>query len=99
MASLNTGEMVGLIAADVQETYTGRFETSAVNCRVNLPKAELLAEEKGYRELPAYYDFGGKKDEILRDNFLRINNEVEAVVAAFRKKREVEVLPKATMRN
>ena len=37
MASLNTGEMVGLIAADVQETYTGKFETSAINCKVNLP--------------------------------------------------------------
>ncbi|MBS1503551.1 MAG: type IV secretory system conjugative DNA transfer family protein, partial [Bacteroidetes bacterium] len=94
MASLNTGEMVGLIAADVQETYTGKFETSAINCRVNLPKDELLAEEKGYRELPVYYDFGGRKEEILRDNFLRINKEVEEVVAAFRKKREVEVLPR-----
>ena len=98
MASLNTGEMVGLIAADVQETYTGRFETSAINCRVNLPKHELLTEEKGYRELPVYYDFGGKKDEILRDNFLRINREVEQVVAAFRKKREVQVLPKGSMK-
>ncbi len=34
MASLNTGEMVGLIAADVQENYTGQFETSAVNCKI-----------------------------------------------------------------
>jgi hypothetical protein len=36
MASLNTGEMVGLIAADVQENYTGQFETSAINCKINL---------------------------------------------------------------
>src|ERR1700733_16056041 len=43
MASLNTGEMVGLIAADVQETYTGQFETSAINCKVNLNAAELSA--------------------------------------------------------
>jgi hypothetical protein len=98
MASLNTGEMVGLIAADVQETYTGQFETSAINCKVNLPKAELIAEEKGYRELPVYYDFGGRKDDILRENFLRINNEVEAVVASFRKPiPQVEVIPKASM--
>jgi hypothetical protein len=100
MASLNTGEMVGLIAADVQETYTGKFETSAINCRVNLSKEALAAEEKGYRELPVYYDFGGRKEEILRDNFLRINSEVEEVVAAFRKAPpQVQVLPKATMSN
>jgi hypothetical protein len=98
MASLNTGEMVGLIAADVQETYTGRFETSAINCKVNLPKHELQAEEASYRDLPVYYDFGGRKEEILRENFLRINSEVEAVVAAFRKPiPQVQVLPKAKM--
>jgi type IV secretory pathway TraG/TraD family ATPase VirD4 len=99
MASLNTGELVGLIAADVQEKYTGQFETSAINCKVSLPKAELDAEEAGYRDLPLYYDFGGKKSEILRANFLRINNEVEAVVAAFRKPiPQVEVLPKGSMK-
>lgn len=98
MASLNTGEMVGLIAADVQETYTGRFETSAINCKVNLSKKELEAEEAGYRDLPVYYDFNGRKEEILRENFLRINSEVEAVVAAFRKPiPQVQVLPKAKM--
>jgi len=98
MASLNTGEMVGLIAADVQETYTGRFETAAINCKVNLPKNELEIEEAGYRDLPVYYDFGGRKEEILRENFLRINGEVEAVVAAFRKPiPQVQVLPKAKM--
>ena len=99
MASLNTGELVGLIAADVQEKYTGQFETSAINCKVHLPKHELEREEAGYRDLPLYYDFGGKKDEILRQNFLRINSEVEAVVTAFRKPiPQVEVLPKASMK-
>lgn len=98
MASLNTGELVGLIAADVQEKYTGQFETSAVNCKVNLPKRELQLEEEGYRDLPQYYDFGGKKDEILRQNFMRINGEVEAVVNAFRRPiPQVEVIPKASM--
>lgn len=100
MASLNTGEMVGLLAADVQETFTGKFETSAINCKVNLPKAELIAEEKGYRDLPVYYDFGDRKEEILRENFLRINNEVEAVVAAFRRPPpKVQVMAKASMKN
>jgi len=100
MASLNTGEMVGLLAADVQETFTGKFETSAVNCKVNLSKAEIAAEEAGFRDLPIYYDFGGRKEDILRENFLRINSEVEAVVAAFRKPPpKVQVMAKASMKN
>jgi hypothetical protein len=98
MASLNTGEMVGLIAADVQETYTGQFDTSAINCKVNLPKQELKTEEAGYRELPVYYDFGGRKEEILRENFMRINKEVEVIIASFRKApAQVQVIPRASM--
>ncbi|MEO6850676.1 MAG: TraM recognition domain-containing protein, partial [Mucilaginibacter sp.] len=99
MASLNTGEMVGLIAADVQEVYTGKFETSAINCKVNLSVAELSAEEAGYRELPVYYDFGGRKEEILRENFMRINSEVDSIVESFRKPiPQVQVLPKGSMK-
>jgi len=85
MASLNTGEMVGLIAADVQENYTGKFDTSAIHCRVNLDGKAIQVEEANYKDLPVYYDFNGKKDEILRQNFTRITNEVENIVKIFRK--------------
>lgn len=85
MAALNTGEMVGLIAADAQENYTGKFETSAVNCRINLDSEAIGQEEKGYRDLPVYYNFGDKKEEILRRNFVGINNDVEAIIKKFRK--------------
>ena len=95
MASLNTGEMVGLIAADVQENYTGKFETSAVNCRINLDSKAIAQEEAHYRDLPVYYHFGDKKEDILRQNFNRINNEVEAIVKKFRK----EEPPKAEAKN
>src|SRR6201996_4684563 len=95
MASLNTGEMVGLIAADVQENYTGKFETSAINCRVNLSKEELEREEANYKSLPVYYNFHGKKDEVLRHNFLRINQEVDEIIAGFKK----PVVTKATFKN
>jgi len=98
MAALNTGEMVGLIAADVQENYTGQFETSAINCRINLDKRALRAEEAGYKELPVYYDFGGKKEEILRQNFIRINNEVLGVITEFKKTLQAAVLPKGSMK-
>jgi hypothetical protein len=86
MASLNTGEMVGLVAADVQENYTGKFETSAINCKINLNAQELEREEANYKALPAYYDFQGKKDEALRQNFLKINKEVDELINGFKKK-------------
>lgn len=84
IATLRAGEMVGLIASDAVETYTGQYQPSAVNCRVNLDVAAIKKEEQGYRQLPVYYDFNGKKDEILRQNFHRINREVQQLVKQFR---------------
>ena len=84
IASLGAGEMVGIIASDAQGDYTGKFETSAVHCRVNLNLKEISDEEKGYRELPVFYDFGGRKEQILRSNFLRINQEMEDLVGLFK---------------
>jgi hypothetical protein len=97
IASLNTGEMVGLIASDAEEKFTGKFETSAVNCRINLNRPEIEKEEKNYRELPTYYDFSGKKEEILLQNFFRINKEVEVIVRLFSQSEAAQPLPKVTM--
>jgi hypothetical protein len=83
IASLGAGELVGILATDADDKYTGEYETSAINCRINLDLKEIKKEEEGYVELPVFYDFGGKKDEILKRNFLRINKEIEMLVAAF----------------
>jgi GGDEF domain-containing protein len=84
IASLNAGELVGLIAADAQEKFTGQFNTSAVHCRVNLDMKEIAREEKGYKPLPVYYDFGDNKDATLTQNFFRITQEIQDVVLKFR---------------
>jgi hypothetical protein len=84
IASLNAGEMVGVIAADAQEQFTGQYQTSAVNCRINLDMEAIKKEEKGYMPLPAFYDFGGKQDEKLRQNFNHISQEIQELVLAFR---------------
>ncbi|MHB1179149.1 MAG: TraM recognition domain-containing protein, partial [Daejeonella sp.] len=57
IASLKAGEMVGILAADAVEKFTGQYETSAVNCRINLDLKAIKKEEQAYRELPVYYDF------------------------------------------
>ena len=97
IASLNTGEMVGLIASDAEEKYTGKFETSAVNCRINLDRPEIEKEEKNYRELPVYYDFGDHKELTLLQNFFRINREVEAIVRTFSQPATAQPQQKVTL--
>jgi Type IV secretory pathway, VirD4 components len=84
IASLKAGEMVGILASDAVDKYTGKFETSAVNCRVDLDLKAIKAEEEAYRELPVFYDFRGRKDEILLQNFHRINTEVQHIVARYK---------------
>jgi hypothetical protein len=83
IASLNTGEMVGLIASEPEEKYDGKFETSAVHCRINLDLKAIAAEERLYKDLPVYYDFGDKKEKILMNNFLKINQQIEDMVSSF----------------
>ncbi|WP_256009460.1 type IV secretion system DNA-binding domain-containing protein [Desertivirga xinjiangensis] len=83
IASLKAGELVGLLAHDVEERYTGRFSTSAVHCRLNLDLEAIRVEEKNYPSLPVYYDFQGRKSEILSRNFDRINREVMEIANLF----------------
>lgn len=89
IASLGAGEMIGLIAAETKE-FTGKFETSAVNCRITLSKKELEQEEKNYKPLPDFYDFGNKKDEILRANFTTINDQIEEMVQAYQPQKQAQ---------
>ena len=80
IAALSTGEVVGLIATDVDNNYTGQFTCSSINCRVNLNMGEIKREEEGYRELPSFYDFKGRKAQVLESNFLKIRKEVDGII-------------------
>ena len=84
IASLGSGEMVGVIAADADDRYTGAFKTSAVNCKINLDLVAIGREAKAYKPLPAFYDFGGKRDEKLRENYFRISQEIQVLVSGFK---------------
>lgn len=84
IASLKAGEIVGMLAADAITEYTGQYETPAIHCRVNLDMKVIAEEEKSYPRMPEFYDFGDRKEEILRKNFLRINAEVQDLIGVFR---------------
>ncbi|WP_316738474.1 type IV secretory system conjugative DNA transfer family protein [Pedobacter aquatilis] len=99
IASLKAGELVGMLASDVSADFSGEYQTSAINCRVNLDMQALKKEEANYPLMPVFYDFGGKKEEILKENFKRINLEVSQLVKAFTTKTEqVPSQPKASMK-
>lgn len=87
IAALKAGELVGILAADAVTEFTGRFETSAINCRVNLNMHAIANEEKHYLPMPRYYNFAGDREKILRDNFRLINREVRQVVEEFLSKK------------
>lgn len=82
IAGLSSGQMVGLIASDAVEKFTGKFKTSAVHCRINIDVKAVKSEESNYRELPVFYDFGDRKEEILLSNFKKIKDEVMSIVDA-----------------
>src|SRR5690606_18394872 len=83
IASLKTSEMVGIIAKDVDGEYTGEYQTSAIHAKINLDLKAIEKEEANYRELPTYYDFNGRQDEVLTKNFKKINGQVTEMVELF----------------
>ena len=88
IASLKTGEMVGIVARD--ESYeTVEYNTSAIHGKITHEKSELKREEDNYLDLPTYCTFKDKdqidrKNEVLITNFRRINREVEFIMKDFR---------------
>lgn len=83
IASLKTGEIVGIVATESAKEFDGKFEPSAVHCRVSLDLKAIKKEESQYRELPVYYDFGSRKEEILMQNYDRINRQVQELASLF----------------
>ena len=58
----------------------------------------VVALAAGYRDLPVYYDFNGKQEEILLENFFRINKEIDEVVKKFKPAPAAAVIPKGSMK-
>lgn len=83
IASLKTGEMVGIIASETAEIFDGKFQPAAIHCRVNLDIKAIKKEESSYRDLPIYYDFGIHREQILLDNYNRIKDEVQRLANSF----------------
>ena len=84
IATLKTGEMVGIIAQS-EENDTEEYKTSAINGKINLNLEEIKREEKNYAKMPVYFSFIDKtgknrKEEVLMTNYRKINREVELII-------------------
>lgn len=86
IANLRAGEMVGLISQESSDKYNGQYTTSAFSCKINLDDAQIAGEEKKYKELPNFYNFGSeqRKEEILIKNYRKINSDVESIVLNYK---------------
>ena len=89
IATLKTGEMVGMIAQG-EENDTEEYKTSAMNGKINLDMKAIKQEENNYVKMPSYYSFVDKmgndrKNDVLMTNFRKINKEVELIVNEFNK--------------
>lgn len=89
IASMHTGEVAGIIATEGTE-FDGKYKTSNIHCRVNLDMKEIRKEENSYRTTPKYYDFKGKKEEILEKNFEKIHRQVTEIIERHREMATVE---------
>jgi len=88
IASLQTGEMVGIVARD-ESFESVDYTSSAINGKINLDMAEIKKEEANYFQLPTYLSFIDdqgidKKEEVLTANFRKINKEVEFIMKEFK---------------
>lgn len=84
IATLKTGEMVGMIAQG-EENDTEEYKTSAMNGKINLDMKAIKQEENNYVKMPSYYSFvdkmgNNRKNDVLMTNFRKINKEVELIV-------------------
>lgn len=95
IASLKTGEMVGILAKDESTTSINsqpkEYNTSVFNGKINLNMAEIKKEEDNYYQMPNFYSFINDKGEDIRKqvlfaNFLRINNEIDYIINTLKTK-------------
>jgi hypothetical protein len=95
IASLRTGEMVGVIAKERDKTPSKEYVSSAVNCRIDLDESEIKKEDKfiDRHKIPLHYTFedangNDHKAEILEKNFNKIYKQVDNLVIQCKKKYE-----------
>ncbi|GAH36049.1 unnamed protein product, partial [marine sediment metagenome] len=84
IANLKAGEIVAQISREA-EPSNSKNNLSTYHCRIDLDPKALNKEAQGYLELPKFYNFGNaeEREETLRFNLFKINQEVAEIIASF----------------
>lgn len=81
IASLNAGEMVGIVSKENQEVNgkNVNYTPNLFNCKVSIDFEQLKQEKKHYIKTPVYYTFGTETEKLkfLTDNMQKIISDVE----------------------
>lgn len=86
IADLQAGQIVGKLAQDaLSEKQLKKFRPGlgTYNCRIDLDVSQIENEKREFVSLPKYYDFEGKKEEILIENFQRIKSDIQMIINDF----------------
>ncbi|MHA6727129.1 TraM recognition domain-containing protein [Chryseobacterium sp. A301] len=84
IASLRTGEMVGMIASSFYSSE-GEYRSSAMSGKIELLESDSLYLAESEVQMPIYYDFKDEKgtcqkEKVLLQNFSRILRETDELV-------------------
>ncbi len=82
IAQQTTGHVVAQLAFGFNKKNTNLANLNTYNCKIEIDTQHLKKEEARYVPLPFYYKFRNPREQerILRENMLRINNEIDMVI-------------------
>lgn len=82
IADLNTGEIVAKLATSDKNNFSSHKPNNTYHCKIAIDLENIKKEEKKYVNLPMYYKFDSEeeKESKLRDNFKKINKEIDFIV-------------------
>lgn len=83
IGALPAGTLVGQVAIDFGQEED--FPIAMYHCKTNFDIKSIKKEEKGYVDLPKFYNFGTEEEKeiLLQKNFKRIYEEVDKVIEQY----------------
>lgn len=78
ISSLGAGQIVAKVANETD--INADYDPATYNCKMNLNVKAIKDEEAKYKELPKYYNFKGKKEEILLNNYNKVKKDIQYII-------------------
>ncbi len=86
IADLQSGHIVAKLTQDALSNKQLKPNLGTNNCRIDLDVSQIEKEKQEFVPLPKYYDFEGRKEERLLENFQRIKTDIQTIIDDFTEK-------------